>query len=629
MIAPGDVIAERYNVEELIGEGGLAQVWRVRHRDLGSVHALKLLLFRKPRLMERLILEGRIQAQLRHPNIVAVTDVVRHGGQVGLVMEYVDGVPMQSWLEVNQPLAVERALELFAPILAGVRAAHDAGVLHRDLKPANILLAKVGRALIPKVTDFGIAKVVEGSFEGLDTRSGAVMGTPGYLAPEQAVDASTVDRRADLFALGAILYEMLAGRRAFEGCDTSIPKDFQPVDLQSIRPEIPDLVARAVERAIAWDPADRFPEVAAFAAALFVGRPRLQEVVEGNTGSSEHTPVVRFGSTEPVQSARELIRQATGQMAAPPNPTVIPSPSAVADTVSGELFGARDDHTTGERSLTTGERARITGERPGEQAMPWARKREDDSSSPWTRPVVGETPAWTSPPPLTPGGPIAPIRHTPPRRQLRPAAVALLAGGLFFFTSASWVLLRRGGDEVALPVGPPPAPASANLPTNPGVTAGWRGATTDAVPEAEDAPVKRKVVTPRAPSTPTPAAPPPVEAPPPPAAATPAAVPAPPPPPLLPPDLRGTWAGQANGRPFELRLVSQDGTTVRGEVSMYDGPAAVNHRVTGTVRPDGALNLRASDSGLVFTGKVTGKSAAGRYLPEGAGSQLDWSVRQR
>ncbi|HMV67985.1 MAG TPA: serine/threonine-protein kinase, partial [Myxococcota bacterium] len=374
MIAPGDVIADRYGVEELIGEGGLAQVWRVRHRDLGSVHALKLLLFRKPRLMERLILEGRIQAQLRHPNIVAVTDVVRHGGQVGLVMEYVDGVPLQSWLEVNQPLAVERALELFAPILAGVRAAHDAGVLHRDLKPANILLARVGRTVVPKVTDFGIAKVVEGSFEGLDTRSGAVMGTPGYLAPEQAVDASTVDRRADLFALGAILYEMLAGRRAFEGCDVSIPKDYELPELQSLRPEIPDVVARAVEKALAWDPADRYPEVGAFAAALLSGRPRLLEIVEGNTGSSEiGTNLGHFAPQDSLQPARDLIRETIEHVPMGANPTVIPSMSRAAETAGGETFGTRDEVSE-------------PAERAAPADMPWARRPDDGAPAPWTSP---------------------------------------------------------------------------------------------------------------------------------------------------------------------------------------------------------------------------------------------------
>lgn len=609
MIAPGDVIAERYNVEELIGEGGLAQVWRVRHRDLGSMHALKLLLFRKARLMERLILEGRIQAQLRHPNIVAVTDVVRHGGQVGLVMEYVDGVPLQSWLEVNHPLAVERALELFAPILAGVRAAHDNGVLHRDLKPANILLARAGRTLIPKVTDFGIAKVVEGSFEGLDTRSGAVMGTPGYLAPEQAADASAVDRRADLFALGAILYEMLAGRRAFEGCDVSIPKDFVPVDLQSIRPEIPDVVARAIERAIAWDPADRFPEVAAFAATLFAGRPRLLEVVEGNTGSSElQSQLSRHAPSEPLQPARDLIRQATEGIQGM-RPTVIPSPSAAAETASFEGPATRDEMTTGEGPSK-------------DTSAPWARKRTDEADMPWTRPAAEPAQSWTSPPPLTPGGPPAPVRHTPPRRQLRPAAVALLAGGVFFVTASAWVLLHQPESAPELPAGPPPAPASASLATNPGVTAGWRGAAQD--PEPEPTVTKRKTVTPKA--TPAPEAPPvpqPVafEAPPTPAV--------PPPPAQLPPEVLGTWSGIANGRPLELRLTGQDGTTLRGEVRMYEGPSAVSHRVTGTVRPDGSLSLRAADSALVFTGKVSGKSASGRYQPDGAGSQLDWSVQRR
>jgi len=202
MLSPGDRVAERYEVEELIGQGGLAEVYRVRHIDLGGVHALKLLTWRRKSLAERLLLEGRIQAQLRHPNVVGVTDVIRHEGRFGLLMEYVDCVPLDAFIAEHGGLGLDEALHLFAMVMSGMTAAHDAGVLHRDLKPANILLARQGGGWVPKVTDFGIAKVVAEDVEANhSTASGAMMGTPGYMAPEQVIDAADVDERADVFAL--------------------------------------------------------------------------------------------------------------------------------------------------------------------------------------------------------------------------------------------------------------------------------------------------------------------------------------------------------------------------------------------------------------------------------------------
>ena len=178
MLEPGQRVDNRFEVRRLLGEGGLAQVYEVRHLELGSTHALKLLVWRKKSLAERLILEGRIQAQLKHPNVVAVTDIVRHEGQLGLLMEYVDHMTLESYLQRQGGLGVEDGLTMMAPILAGVTAAHDAGVTHRDLKPANVMLARTTNGMVPKVADFGIAKVVAEDAEG-KTGAGVTMGSPG------------------------------------------------------------------------------------------------------------------------------------------------------------------------------------------------------------------------------------------------------------------------------------------------------------------------------------------------------------------------------------------------------------------------------------------------------------------
>ncbi|TVQ89600.1 MAG: serine/threonine protein kinase [Deltaproteobacteria bacterium] len=283
MLDEGQRIDGRYVVEAMIGQGGLAQVYRVRHAELGNVMALKLLTYQHPLLAERLLLEGRIQAQLRHPNVVGVTDVVRHEGQMGLLMEYVDHFSLEELLDRRGRLHVDVALELFTPILAGVHAAHQAGVLHRDLKPSNILLSRTPQGLVPKVTDFGIAKVVA---EGVDshTREGISLGTPGYMAPEQVLDAKSVDVRTDVFALGAILYELLTGRRAFANnqgevtARSTLQGTIRPVD--DLVQGVPTSVRGAIARALAKDREDRFQDVAAFARDLLVDYPDLSEPFE-------------------------------------------------------------------------------------------------------------------------------------------------------------------------------------------------------------------------------------------------------------------------------------------------------------------------------------------------------------
>ncbi|MCP4807171.1 MAG: serine/threonine protein kinase [Proteobacteria bacterium] len=267
----GDTIG-RFQVERLLGEGGIAQVYAVRHRQLGTLHALKLLTLQRPGLAERLLQEGRIQAQLRHPNVVAVTDVVEDDGDIGLIMEYVEGMALDDCL-ADGAMPIAEALELFEQVLLGVGAAHRAGVLHRDLKPGNILLTTVQEAVVAKVADFGIAKIAsEELAAGAKTLAGTAMGPPGYMAPEQVRDSATVDARADVFALGAILYEMISGRRAFGSGDllTTLNRtakgEFTP--LSELDPDCPFELDFAIRTALSVDPEDRFPDCQRFARAL-------------------------------------------------------------------------------------------------------------------------------------------------------------------------------------------------------------------------------------------------------------------------------------------------------------------------------------------------------------------------
>ena len=158
MIETGQTV-ERFTVEAKLGEGGMATVYRVRHNTLGSYHALKLLKSSNADVRRRLVEEGRVQASLHHPNIVAVTDVLIVEGQPGLLMELVNGPTLEQWLWQNRA-TLEQAEALFRGIVAGVGRAHRAGLVHRDLKPGNVLLDVADGMVIPKVTDVCLAKIL-------------------------------------------------------------------------------------------------------------------------------------------------------------------------------------------------------------------------------------------------------------------------------------------------------------------------------------------------------------------------------------------------------------------------------------------------------------------------------------
>lgn len=271
---PGAAI-DRFEVQEELGSGGMATVYRVQHRRLGGVFALKLLRLGHPRLVARLVQEGRIQARLEHPHIVRVLDVVEHPGGIGLLMEFVEGTSLERSL-AQGPMEVDEALLLFRQVLQAVEAAHQAGVAHRDIKPANILLTVQGERVIAKVTDFGIAKLFnEESADGQATRGGVPMGTPGYMAPEQIRSAAEVDHRADIFSLGAVLYEMLCGQPAFgavepyEAMSRTLSGSHLP--LCERRPDLPPALCGVVERALRVRPEERFADCAELEAALFGG----------------------------------------------------------------------------------------------------------------------------------------------------------------------------------------------------------------------------------------------------------------------------------------------------------------------------------------------------------------------
>jgi serine/threonine protein kinase len=203
-----------YEILEPLGSGGMGEVWKARDTRLDRTVAIKV---SREKYSERFHRESHAIAQLNHPHICTVHDV----GPDYLVMEYIEGQPLKN-LIAGQPLKVDDALEIAVQAAEALEAAHAAGIVHRDLKPGNIMVTPGG---LVKVLDFGLAKLThaEGSAETGATRTmteqtkeGAILGTASYMSPEQAAGKPT-DARSDIFSFGAVLYEMLAGRRAFEG----------------------------------------------------------------------------------------------------------------------------------------------------------------------------------------------------------------------------------------------------------------------------------------------------------------------------------------------------------------------------------------------------------------------------
>lgn len=267
LLQPGQQI-DRYEVVRLLGKGGMAEVYLVRHRTLQTEHALKLLMLSGVGLGQRMVVEGQIQARIDHVNVVRVQDVLEIGGVPALLMEFVDGPDLALWIHETAP-GPALAAKIFRGIVEGVSAAHQAGVIHRDLKPSNVLLAKMpdGR-LVPKVTDFGLVKVLQPSEPG-QTRSGIPLGTPQYMAPEQIRDASRVDVRADVFSLGCILYELLTGVQCYPGAD--LIEIFEKIDRGQRKPlpdRVPQSLRTIIDRCLAKDPAARPQSTAALLALL-------------------------------------------------------------------------------------------------------------------------------------------------------------------------------------------------------------------------------------------------------------------------------------------------------------------------------------------------------------------------
>ncbi len=264
----GETIGGRYELEELVGHGGMSSVYKAHDSLLERNVALKVLHQQyndDEEFVERFKREARSVAQLQHPNIVTVIDRGEEEGRQYIVFEFIDGENLKEHVVRKGRLDVREALGVGIEVARALAFAHQQGLVHRDVKPQNVLLNGDGRA---KVTDFGIARSVD--VEGM-TSTGMVLGTSNYIAPEQA-SGQAVDAYTDVYALGVVLYELLAGEVPFPG-ESFVAVAMKhvhepPPNLLEKRPDVPLRVAAAIDRALEKDPQERFPTMDAFAAEL-------------------------------------------------------------------------------------------------------------------------------------------------------------------------------------------------------------------------------------------------------------------------------------------------------------------------------------------------------------------------
>jgi serine/threonine protein kinase len=273
----GKVLADRYRIVRLLGEGGMGQVFEAQHLNINKRFALKLL---RPEVvgsassLARFRQEAWAASSIGHANIVEIDDFATlPSGEVYLAMEFLDGQSLAERMRDGPPLRLPEALQILIAVGQGLAAAHDKGIVHRDMKPENIFLARKGSAQVAKILDFGIAKVTGADEPSNLTRTGAIFGTPLYMSPEQA-KGQPADARADVYALGIILYEAATGSVPFGG-ESSVQILSQQIAATPVAPsrlaperEIPPALEAAILRALAKEPAARFATMTELVAAL-------------------------------------------------------------------------------------------------------------------------------------------------------------------------------------------------------------------------------------------------------------------------------------------------------------------------------------------------------------------------
>ena len=324
-LVPNTLIGARYRLVRRIGQGGMAEVWLAKDTSLDRDVAVKVMRAHHDDDHvgnERFRREAKASAALSSPNIVTVYDVVEDAGRQAVVMEYINGQSLRELLDKRHRISPGLTVHIGMAVATALDAAHAKDLVHRDIKPANILITPAGRVLL---TDFGIAKTLSGNESDL-TNDNIMMGTAKYLSPEQ-VSGKKLDGRADLYSLGLVLYECLAGRVPFVGgtdVETALARvQGDAPDILKIRPTLQPLVANIIHQMLARDPEQRQPSGEAVRAALY----RAREIGLDGTPTGLTPP---HGNAVP-ESAREILRDLEPATSPTTTPTTIPGEPVISN----------------------------------------------------------------------------------------------------------------------------------------------------------------------------------------------------------------------------------------------------------------------------------------------------------
>lgn len=498
---PGQTLAGKYLVEEVLGVGGMGVVVAAKHVQLDQRVAIKYLLpaaLLNPEVVERFAREARAAAKIRGEHVARVIDVGRFDdGAPYMIMEYLEGHDLAKHLETRGPLPIEDAIRYILETCEALAEAHAAKIVHRDLKPSNLFLAtQPDKSAIIKVLDFGISKTGDAPSAAL-TKTSALMGTAFYMSPEQLTNPKGVDHRSDIWALGVILYELLAGRPPFVG--ESVPEIIgailanEPDGIRTLRAEVPPGLEAVIVKCMQSKAAERHQNVAELAAALSpyahvrdrvsvdVTARVLGEPVRATQASSpdlgDGTLLVPAAAAEQKQTTPAAVTTlglSTSQITTKPKRTPMPLIAAVGIVVLAAA--AAGVKLAGNNSKNDGPPAAAAGlvaapSKPVEPPVP-ATGATNADNGPMTVVPATNTPGLASPPAaISANAPAAatPSAATPPAHAAapvvaapRPAAPAPAAKAPPPVASAAAPALASATPPPATPVAAPAASASKN-----------------------------------------------------------------------------------------------------------------------------------------------------------------------
>jgi serine/threonine-protein kinase len=456
MVSPGVTLGGRYRLDERIAGGGMGEVWRGTDEVLGRTVAIKTLLpalLQEPGFAERFRGEARTMATINHPGVVDVYDYGSEEGSAFLVMEYVEGDALSRTLSRVHRLTPARTMALIAQAADALHAAHEKGIVHRDVKPGNLLVRPNGSLVL---TDFGIAR---SSAAAQLTAAGSVLGTASYISPEQAA-GKTATPLSDVYGLGVVAYQCLAGKRPFEGDN---PVEIAMRHVRDAPPplpgDIPPAVRQVVEYALAKDPAGRYPSAAAMAQAA---RRAAQSVTVAGVASVSPATGGPTGPTRPI-SGGPVPRAFGGLVPGPAGGPPGPAGTRVMPRSSQPTTGAMPVQRQGQGQYIR-----------GAAAVP--------AAGPATRPMGDHT--QTAPAPVTAAD------RDERKGGAAPWLVLAVVIVLLFFVGGGWLLMRGNGgnNQASTPLPAPTTSPTADAAKAPTATAKPTRTRTTTAPPAPAAP---------------------------------------------------------------------------------------------------------------------------------------------